>query len=288
MRVLFVHAKALHHLGGAELSLQGHKDGAPEGTQVDAILPDQKCELGSYDAVVLANLRPEGGLGEEAEAAWADKWLQRLQSYTGFVLRSERDMHPCGHRDGRCISGLGQHKLSCDCSPRIPQAFQRLFNRCHVVQFLSPAHQQAINQIISIKSRQVVIAPPVNLEKFRPVVPWERRQRSALILGDALRVAPSAANRARLHGFKPVFFPYLSVPYEDMPALYNQYQAVVVDPVMFHAFGRVAVEAMACGCRVLASERVGALSWPDPLEACRQANQLFWKLFPDPENAAHQ
>ncbi len=169
MRVLLVHAKPLHHLGGAELSLQEHIDGAPKGTRVDVILPGQECDLRLFDAIVLANLRPEGGLGEEAEAAWAERWLQRLHGYSGFVLRSERDMHPCGHRDGRCLGGLGLHKLCCDCSPRIPQAFQRLYQRCHVVQFLSPAHQRAINQIISIPSRQVVIAPPINLEKYRPV-----------------------------------------------------------------------------------------------------------------------
>jgi hypothetical protein len=47
---------------------------------------------------------------------------------------------------------------------------------------------------------------------------------------------------------------------------------------MLHAFGRLAVEALACGCRVLASSRVGAMSWPDPLEACRQSNRLFWEM----------
>jgi hypothetical protein len=38
------------------------------------------------------------------------------------------------------------------------------------------------------------------------------------------------------------------------------------------------VEALACGCRVLASSRVGAISWPDPLEACRRSNRLFWEM----------
>ncbi len=280
MRVLFVHAKGLDQLGGAELSLQGHIAGAPLGTQVQVIRPDQECDLRPFDAVVLANLRPEGGLGEDAELAWAELWLQRLKNYAGFVLRSERDLHPCGHRDGRCITGLVPRKIPCDCSPRIPQAFARLYNRCDVVQFLSPAHQAVINQIIFIRTRQVVIAPPVNLEHFRPEIPWERRPRSALICGDAIRVAPTAAARARRHGFEPEFVPYLSVPYEQMPALYNRYQAFVVDPVVFHAFARVVVEALACGCQVLASERVGAMSWLDPLQACRQANQHFWALFP--------
>jgi hypothetical protein len=36
------------------------------------------------------------------------------------------------------------------------------------------------------------------------------------------------------------------------------------------------VEALACGCQVLASERVGALSFDDPLAASREANARFW------------
>jgi hypothetical protein len=110
------------------------------------------------------------------------------------------------------------------------------------------------------------------------VTPFEQRLKKALILGDAVRVAPTAEDRAVQAGFEPERIPYLSVPYSQMPELYNQYQAVVVDPVMFHAFGAVAVEAMACGCRVLASERVGAMSWPDPIAATREANRQFWQM----------
>jgi hypothetical protein len=60
-----------------------------------------------------------------------------------------------------------------------------------------------------------------------------------------------------------------------------------VDPIMLHAFGRLAVEALACGCRVLASDRVGAMSWPDPLQAFREANERFWNMvmsIPAPPN----
>jgi hypothetical protein len=49
-----------------------------------------------------------------------------------------------------------------------------------------------------------------------------------------------------------------------------------VDPIMFHGFGRLAVEGMMCGCRVLASNRVGCLSWNDPIDAAVHANERFW------------
>src|SRR5690606_29082882 len=78
--------------------------------------------------------------------------------------------------------------------------------------------------------------------------------------------------------YVPDVLPYLSVPYEAMPELLNGYAAVVVDPLMYHAFGRLTVEAQACGCRVLASDRVGATSWADPLAATRASNRNFWAL----------
>jgi hypothetical protein len=65
------------------------------------------------------------------------------------------------------------------------------------------------------------------------------------------RVAESAETRGRAAGFEPARLRDASLPYERMRALYNEYQGVVVDPVLFHASGRAVVEAMACGRRVL-------------------------------------
>jgi len=278
MRVLLVHASPLYQLGGAELSLGYHVARAPAGVEVDVCLPSDERELSGYDAVVLANLRPSGGAGEAAELAWAERWVRRLARYRGFSVRSERDVHPCTHRDGRCLAVKPLRKLPCDCNDRMRRAFEELYNTCSAVQFLSPIHQAAVSLLIRIEAPQFIIAPPVDLERFRNTVPFEKRKRAALILGDAARVAASAPERARRHGFEPARIPYLSVPAEEMPELYNRYQAVVVDPVMLHAFGRVVVEAMACGCRVLASERVGAFSWDDPIAACREANDRFWDM----------
>ena len=277
-RVLLVHACPLTRLGGAELSLCHHLEHAPAGVQVDVITPGEPLNLSPYDAVVLANLRPEGGLGEQAEAAWAIEWTRRLSRYRGLAIRSEHDVHPCAHRDGRCLTGYPVHKLPCDCPPLIRKSFAELYHACSAVRFLSPAHQQAINSLIRVAGRQFVIASPVDLVLFRSVTPLQEREPVALITGDELRVSPTAVDRARRCGYQPLRVPYLSVHYEEMPALYNRCQAVVVEPVMFHAFGRIAVEALACGCRLLANDRVGALSWPDPLEATRCANEEFWNM----------
>jgi hypothetical protein len=273
-----VHAYGLDRPGGAQQSLRYHLDHAPPHVRVDVVLPEDPTALGDYDAVVLGNLRPMGGLGEQAEAAWAIQWAARLRDYHGLSIRSERDIHPCIHRDGRCVVGSPPRRQACACPPLIRQSFADLYNACSAVQFLSPLHRQVITAIIDVRVRQFVIASPIDFDHFRSRVPWEEREPSALIIGDAIRVAPTAPQRASAAGFAPVFVPCLTVPYAQMPALYNRYRAVVVDPVMWHAFGRVAVEALACGCRVLAGERVGAMSWPDPIEASKRANDEFWRM----------
>jgi len=278
MRVLWVHITPLNQLGGAELGVLAHIRNAPDEVTVELALPHESPGLLSYDAVILGNLRPPGGVGEREEMIWVTKWSQRIARYGGFSLKIEHDVHPCAHRDARCIVFDPIRKLSCDCGPYIPNSTQDLYNSCSAVRFLSPAHQKVINCLTRIDSDQYVIAPPIDFSLFQALTPFGERKAKALILGDKVRVAETAETRALDAGFEPERIEYLSVPYSEMPELYNQYQAVVVDPFMFHAFGRVAIEAEACGCKVIASNRVGAFSWKDPFEACRRSHDEFWGL----------
>jgi glycosyltransferase involved in cell wall biosynthesis len=281
MRVLLINATPLDRLGGAELSLRYHRDHAPPGVRADVATPDPEVDLDLYDALVLANLRPHGETQPLPEHGWAEQWTQRLAGYGGCVIRSERDVHPCGMRDGRCLDLKRMKCLPCDCDRALTQAFQALYGACDAVHFLSPLHCRAIRMLIKVRAKQYVIAPPIALDRFRSVTPFSERKRAALIIGDAARVAPDAEQRAIDSGYTPERVEYLSVPYDEMPRLLNEYQAVVIAPVMLHAFARLAVEAMSCGCEVLTNERVGAMSWPDPLQACRESNARFWKMVTD-------
>lgn len=267
---------------------------------METALPEEPVDPGRYDAVILANLRPTAparaggsvktwlwhaldrsplqGLTLRAELAAARDWLKRLDKFRGRVIKSERDVHPCVYRTGACIAVEPVRREPCGCSPAAARVFEELYNRCDLVQFLSPLHREAINALVRIRTPQAVVAPPLDFSRFRSLTPWAERAPRALLTGDAIRVAASAERRARDAGFEPERREYLSVPYEEMPALLNRYQAVVLDPVMLHAFGRLAAEALACGCRVIASPRVGALSWPDPLAACRESNIRFWEM----------
>lgn len=302
MRVLLVHAAPLTTQGGAEISLRQHVETAPPGVRVDVVLPDAEVALCDYDAVILANLRPSApasngngsrfkasvwnwlsssrlnAIAYRSEIAWARRWRRLLMNYEGFVIRSERDVHPCAHRDGHCIATNPPRRLPCDCPSTVTRAFQSLYEICDCVQFLSPLHRDCINVLLRLDMPQHVIAPPLDLTRFRSITPREQRRQAALITGDGIRVATTAFQRARDAGYEAETIHYHSVPHDQMPDVLNSYQAVVLDPIMLHAFGRLAAEALACGCEVIASDRVGAMSWPDPVAACAESNQLFWRM----------
>lgn len=277
MRLLVIHTHPLDRLGGAELSLRSYVAAAPPGVGIDTALPEDFVELENYDVVVLANLRPDGGPGEEVECRAARQWIKRLKGYRGYVIRLEHDIHPCPYRDARCFQGEVLQEQACDRKSPIRRTFEQLYNLCDTIIFRSPMHRRVINQMIRINGpRQVEVNAPVDFDLFRSVTPFEQRKHAALITGDPIRVAPDAASLAEAEGYPVEFVDYLSVPYEQMPERLNQYQAVVVAPVMLHASGRLAIEALACGCRVITNDRVGAMSWPDPLESSRTANDDFW------------
>ncbi len=276
---MLVHTHRLDTLGGAELSLRSHVASAPSDVEVDVIRPDDPVDLRHYGTVVLSNLRPEGGLGEAAEYRPALDWAQRLMGYRGYAIRLEQDTHPCPYRDTRCIDFSSDVWKKCDCESPIRERFRQLYNLCDTVIFHSPLHRKAINHMIQIQGpRQVIVGCPVDFDRFRSITPLEERKHVALITGDALRVAPEAEALANAAGYSVDRVEYLSVPYEKMPELLNRYQAVVVAPAMLHASGRLAFEAMACGCRLITNDRVGAMTLPDPLATSREADATFWAV----------
>ena len=281
-RLLLVHSQSIDCLGGAELSLRSHIRAAPANINIDIITPDLPVSLKNYDTVILANLRPNGGLGEEAEYNWAQQWATRLKGYCGYVIRLEHDIHPCTYRDARCINFEKVRFSTCNCVSPIPRVFQTLYNLCDAVIFLSPLHKQVINQLINIKvKKQYDIAVPIDFDLFRATTPFEQRKHAALIIGDAVRVSPEATSLADKEGYPVEYVDYMSVPYNKMPDLLNQYQAIVISPIMLHAFGRLVAEAMACGCRVITNNRVGAMSYSDPVAACQKSNDAFWSIVTD-------
>lgn len=278
-RVLLVHSAPIDSLGGAELSLKSAISEIPSQFEIDAILPEEPVSLDNYDTVITSNLRPSGGLGEAAEYKWAALWTNRLKWYSGYVIRMEHDVHPCTYRDGNCIDIANNYQSSCNCSSPIPKAFEKLYNISDAIMFLSPLHRRVINQIIKIKvKRQYDIGVPVDFDTFTNQRPFDDRKHMALVIGDEIRISPETFSLAEQAGYPVEHIDYLTIPYAEMPKLLNEYKAVIVAPKMLHAFGRLVTEAMACGCQVLTNNRVGALSFEDPIHACQVSNDVFWNV----------
>ncbi|WP_164084881.1 glycosyltransferase family 4 protein [Pseudazoarcus pumilus] len=279
LRVLLVHYWVNGVRGGAELSLLRHVECAPTGIEVVVAHAEDTPDLAGFDVVVVASVRPPGDYRDwKNQTRLVVRWTEALAGYEGFAIRSERDLHPCGQRDAACVGAHAWVRTPCECPPELGGLYRAFFDAFDVVHFLSPGHREIVRALVSVERPTVLIAPPIDLSRFRVLVPPEQRPAIALIFDCPARMAPTSAERARRAGYVPEVLPYLSVPYEDMPELLNGYAAVVVDPLMYHAFGRLAVEAQACGCRVLASERVGATSWPDALAAARVSSPNFWSL----------
>jgi len=59
----------------------------------------------------------------------------------------------------------------------------------------------------------------------------------------------------------------------DSPVDVNRFDAVIL--VSLRPTARFPKGTAGSGVEALA---VGAMSWPDPLEACRQSNRLFWEM----------
>lgn len=278
-RVLLVHSSPLTNPGGAEYSLNHYLKCKPENVEVDVILPDESVNVHHYDAIILSNLRPVGGKGEKYEYKAAKAWIHRTKNYFGHLVKLEHDVHPCPFRDASCINISDTPWEKCDCSSPIRTIFRSLYNQCGTVIFLSPLHKKVINHIIDIDHpRQTEIGSPIDFDMFATLTPWEKRKKAALVTGDDQRIADNIADLAEKAGYTTIDrHPYLSTPHEEMVKLYNSYQAVIVAPKILHAFGRVAVEAMACGCEVITNDRVGAISWENPMEESKKAPGKFWQ-----------
>jgi glycosyltransferase involved in cell wall biosynthesis len=277
MEVLLVHGKPLPaDTGGAERTWSRLIEARPAGIEVTTVTPDADPALRRFDAVIIATLRPEGGVGEAEEYRLADLWRRKLRGYGGWSMVSEHDAQPCAMRDARCVQAQPLRHLGCGCGRAIPDAFRRLYQAASVVRFLSPGQRRVIGAIIPLPPRTLVIAPPIDFQRFRPLTPWQDRLDRALALADPVRHGPDAQAIARTHGLEMDVLPYGSVDHADMPALLNRYRHVLMAPVAYHAFGRLAAEALACGCKLLSNGRVGALSWPDPLAASRAGEAAFW------------
>jgi hypothetical protein len=171
---------------------------------------------------------------------------------------------------------------------------KRLFCDSALNVFLSPAHYRNHHEKLGCKG--IVLPLAIDVETFRPVAKVERDPRKALIVGGWRRGGKTGSSlhkyieAHRSLSFVSVGFEFPMtqciphVPLREMPVLYSSTGWLIHLPDMVCAGERVFFEAALCGCRVVANENVGHLSWKrdladtDGLRAwLRQAPYDFWK-----------
>ncbi len=177
-----------------------------------------------------------------------------------------------------------------------PDFSRSLFQRSRLNVFISPIHLE--NHAEALGCEGIVLPLAIDTERYRPVAGVQRIGRTALVsnvrnfkrwqtLQDYINAHPEI-QFAVIGTDRVVSGPNVRllapVPPEEMPRLYSAHEFLVHLLDGWGAGERVVFEAALCGCKVVANEKVGHMSWGRPLEDANglrdwlsQAPFEFWK-----------
>jgi hypothetical protein len=183
-----------------------------------------------------------------------------------------------------------------------PEFSKRLFSGSKLNVFLSPMH--LANHKKKLGCDGIALPLAIDIDFFKPVPGVVRIPGSALVCNvrnfKSWKKLQSEINKNKELDFS-VISPNDSIPvsgknvkwippvaYEQMPQLYSRFE------YLFHVLDglgageRVVWEAALCGCKVVANDKVGHVSWdrefvgsPENREWLRQAPYDFWKAVSD-------
>jgi hypothetical protein len=173
---------------------------------------------------------------------------------------------------------------------------EKLFRGSVLNFFLSPIHMS--NHMETFQIQGICLPLAIDVEIFRPVAGVERKMGTALVC-NVRGWKTWKTLKEFIDSHPEIHFDILSkgelitgpnvtsipmVPYEEMPKLYSAHEWLVHMLDGWGAGERVVFEAALCGCRVIANERVGHMSWGKDLtdvkglrEWLRAAPYLFWR-----------
>jgi hypothetical protein len=284
MKVLFFHDFDLRvQVGGAELTQRMAFDNPPKGVETDfCSYPDVTLErVKDVDLLVIANMF---GCGDETEnMEIRERALDIiLESGTPYI-KSEHDFAFCGlTRMVNCVTLHSENEFSigeCKCAEsRMARFVGKLFAGAKRIRYLSPI-QKSIFHAFGFHQPSFLAAPYIDYSIFVSSVPWSERPREAMVVGDFARGVDLSAERAEADGLEVDEVSGFERSLEEMAATYNEYKYLYLFPRTVHSFCRQAVEAHACGCKVVSSNRLGALSYGGldaAVAASRTGLQDFW------------
>ena len=178
-----------------------------------------------------------------------------------------------------------------------PEFSRYLFRNSRLNIFLSPIHLKNHQDVLGCDGIALPLA--IDVDAFSPVEGEERVPNTALVsnvrsfkswaaLQTYVNDHPEITVNVLVDADCPVtgqnVKPLRMVPHEEMPRLYSAHEYLVHLLDGWGAGERVVIEACLCGCKVIANEKVGHLSWGWDLtdteglkEKLRKAPYEFWK-----------
>jgi len=178
-----------------------------------------------------------------------------------------------------------------------PEFSTKLFSQSKLNIFLSPKHLKDYQE--GLKCDGLCLPLAIDVSHFKPAEKEERKKNSALIFNAPNRKLGGSGEEF-IKGHPEMMFTILSnnnvpalganivlsppVPYKDLPALYSAHEHLVHLPDRDWAGERIIFEAALCGCKIIANDHVGHMSWKRDLadvkglaEWLTQAPYEFWK-----------
>lgn len=249
------------YVGGAELTSDAFRHGAPKGVKIELVGSDQPDVPADVDVWIVQNC---------TTYRFSD-WVGALA--TSPVVKYVHDVWP--HGDLALRGWILQHAA-------------RLV-------FCSPLHASSFPAPFSAKAE--VLFPPIDLHAFRNCKQIKqdriglgpRIEDKALYLGHNRKGLQRTRDLAERHGLGLDEYGHGAklgpVPVSSVPWLMAQYKYFAYAPDQLEPFGRTIVEAHAAGCELLleddAAEKIGALRYLDHIPSARTCVEQFWKLVAD-------
>jgi hypothetical protein len=281
VKVLFLHDGDIRTaVGGAEITQKMVFQNPPPGVETayasfwDVTVP----LLDAADKLVIGNMH----------CTQFDELLRAMdciEQTTTPIVKSEHDFMLCGAGSQvDCVTmqsateySVGDCPGPCYDSPLATLA-RRLFACTEMVRYLSPLQEQIFRHY-GYDNPSFLAAPYIDLSVFKPTVPWEERPGEAMVVGDHHRGIDLAEERAKSDGMRVDHIVGKERTPEELADVYNQHKYLYLYPRVLHTYCRQAVEAHACGTKVVSSFRVGALSYGNyeaALGASKTGIQDFW------------
>lgn len=228
--------------------------------------------------VLSKNFRPEMAKGR---LVILNGIYQLERGYLEHVINScdymyfDHDYGFCERRDSRHTTHTSQSK--CDCVGR-RAAIQRLHDNAKLSILMSPMHLAEQSQFVSFKNTFIC---PSAIDVYKIKNTSKKRHHNDVVF---LTKSPHKGSLAALRQcVGDVYCIHAGTEYTRVINMMKDSKTFVYTPEWVEPCGRIVMEAVLAGCKVVTNGRVGATSfenWNDPVKLRKMLKQVpgkFWK-----------